>query len=198
MQNYETSKFDLQVQNFKLIIFFFRFLLVVIFSTPFTLLLFTIANSGLPENLSILISNYKFLNCSKSHEKFHNIPCIYIDELKNFSYFGLNYENLMDKNFYATLNFTNPGEFLSCDDAFDNLDIFEMENPFLKINFNEENFLNDIYKNFFLLAYQRMTQKIFKKCEFDLAERSFNVMDINDEEIEMKYNRSGFLTVAFL
>jgi hypothetical protein len=145
--------------------------------------------------LNVFIVNTESLNCSQS-SKLLNIPCLYIEELKKFEYFDVNYEK--PRKIFTTLKFNNPGVILKCDEVFDALDILEMKKAFLVVEFSEKNFINEIFKNIFLLAYRRMTERIFIECKIKYNDRFFNVADMNEEEIEMKYNKSGFWGIAFM
>lgn len=169
---------------------------IMTLSPAIALFVFTIAIGELPRDRKVFISDFDKLNCSQSLSELHNIPCLYVDELRISSHFQL-IEN-QTKEVFTTLDFNNPGETLNCDDAFEALDMFEMRKSFLTIEFNEKSFMNEVFKNIFLLAYQRMTEKIFVKCNFPVNERTFKVVDINEEEIEMKYNRNGFHGIAFM
>lgn len=113
------------------------------------------------------------------------------------SYFQL-VDDDQTRKIFAELKFKQVGQLLSCEEAFESLDIFEMKNPFLVVEFREKSYLNEFYKNIFLLAYQQMTTKLFAECDYQVSGRILNLVDLNEEKIKMKYDKSGFYVISFM
>lgn len=149
-------------------------------------------------DLNVLVPSPQTLNCTliNTENKF-NIPCLYIDELKEMPYFQLIHDDHEEKIF-TELKFRHLGQILSCEEAFEFLDIFEMKNSSIVTEFRDTSYLNELYKNIFLFANQQMIAKIFSRCNFTASERTFNVVDMNGEKIAISYDKSGFYSISFM